>query len=463
VAAHRQLPALGARFLNLTALLAVAAAGVTPWSAPAALSPCAGEPAARVVFPSDSPSQATGAGAIVWSAAAGCAGGEGARVAGIGAGDVPGASAIARTAAGRPLPAHGPLLAGGAPHGQIVIAGSAPGDATAGLLVQGAVGGPFAALQPVGASTAPLALATAYLGDVALASAPARARDEGVKATSGFDVHVERFYSNRFARDVTARAAGSAPVQELTLAMDYRSEVLAVWVQSGAIYARLLPGRGAARPLQRLARVGEHPHIAALLSDDGRAIVVWSERRGAQTSVYIDRSGSGVHFGAAQLLERVEDPDGLTAPAASPSLVRLSSESVMLAWAGSAAGRWVVRTASVDMSGLGIVGTIAAPGADVLLGCLAAGPAADALVLWTQPLPSATGLPDLEHESIFAARGFDAAHQRAAFGAPELVAAPATVHDLSAAFDPDSDRAVAVWQGEAGRIEYSVRAHSATP
>ena len=129
--------------------------------------------------------------------------------------------------------------------------------------------------------------------------------------------------------------------------MDYRSEVLAVWVQGGTLYARLLPGQGAARPAERLARVGAHPHIAALLSDDGRAIVAWSEQRGARTSVYIDRSGSGVRFRAAELLERFEDPDGLTAPAASPSLVRLSSESVMLAWAGASAGHWVVRTASV--------------------------------------------------------------------------------------------------------------------
>jgi hypothetical protein len=449
--------------LNLAALLAVATASVTPWSAPAVLSPCTAGATAHVVFPSDSPSHATGAGAIVWSAAAGCAGGQGARVATIGAGDAPGPSAIPRTASDRPLLPHGPLLAAGAPHGQVVIAGTAPSSATAGLLAEGAAEGPFAALQPVDSSTAPLALATAYLGDVALASTPARVRGEPANALSGFDVHVERFYSSRFGRDIPVRAAGSGPVRELTLAMDYRSEVLAVWVQGGAIYARVLPAQGAAQPLQRLARVGEHPHLAALLSDDGRAIVAWSEQQGARTSVYIDRSGGGVHFGAAQLLERFDDPDGLTAPAASPSLVRLSSESVMLAWAGSAAGHWVVRTASVYLSGVGVLGTIATPGADVLLACLTAGPDADALVLWTQPLPSATGLPDLEHESIFAARGFDAAHRRTTFGAPELVAAPAPVHDLSAELDPDSDRAVAVWQGEADRIEYSVRAHAAAP
>jgi hypothetical protein len=451
--------------LTLAALAAAVAASATPWSTPAVLSPCRAAGAPQVVFPSDSPSDATGAGAVVWRAAAGCAGGEGARVAGVGAGDVPGASAVVRNAVGRALAAHGPLLASGAPHGQIVIAGSATGGGTAGPLIQGVAGGPFTALEPEGTSAAPLALARAYLGDVALASAPTHARPGGgrVSASGGFAVHVERFYAHRFGREVSVPSAGSAPVRELTLAMDYRSEVLAVWVQGGAIYARLLPNEGAARPLQRLARVGESAHVAALLSDDGRAIVAWSERHGEQTSVYIDRSGAGVRFRAAQLLESFSDPDGLDAPAASPSLVRLSSESVMLAWAGAEASHWVVRTAPVYMGGVGVVGTIAAPGADVLLDCLAAGPAADALLLWTQPAPSAGAPPDLERQSIFAATGFDAGDQRTVFGAPQLVAAPAAVDDLSGAFDPASDRPVAVWQGQDGRIEYSVRGQAGTP
>ena len=107
--------------------------------------------------------------------------------------------------------------------------------------MQGAVGGPFATLEPAGTSAAPIALARAYLGDVALASDRARPRAPRAGQRDGFDVHVERFYANHFGRETSVRSAGSAPVGELTLAMDYRSEVLAVWVQRGAIYARLLP------------------------------------------------------------------------------------------------------------------------------------------------------------------------------------------------------------------------------
>jgi hypothetical protein len=443
--------------LNLASLIAVVAAGATPWSAPAVLSPCAAAGAAHVVFPSDSPGHATGVGAVVWDAAPGCPGGEGARVAAIGAGDQPGAPAIPHTATNRPIAPHGPLLASGAPHGQIVIAGSAPGTASQGLLIQGAAAGPFAALTPTGTSTAPAALTTAYLGDVAIAAAPARAG-----AARELDFHVERFFSHDFTRNVSARAAaGAGSVSALTLAMDYRSEVLAAWAQGGAIYARVVPQHGPARALQRLAPAGAQPHIAALLSDDGRAIVAWSEQQGVQTSVYIDRSGSGVRFRAPQLLERFVNPDGLPAPDASPSLVRLSSESVMLAWAGSAAGHWVIRTAPVYLSGVGVVGTIAVPGADALLADLTPGPAGDALLLWTEPTPSALGSPDTDSQAIFAARGFDAGQERSVFGPPEQVAGAAPVQGLSAAFDPDSDDAVAVWEDEADTIEYSVRSAGA--
>ena len=252
-------------------------------------------------------------------------------------------------------------------------------------------------------------------------------------------------------------------MQALTLAMDYRSDALAVWAQRGAIYARDLPAKGAAHPIQRLASVGSHPRIAALLSDDDRAIVAWADQRGSETAVYIDRSATGVRFGAPELLERFRDPDGLSSPAGSPSLVRLSSESVMLAWAGSAAGHWVVRTAPVDLNGVGAVSTIAASGGDALLAALAPGPDDDALVLWTEPLPTAAGPPDMERQAIFAARGIDAYPGQTVFGEPEQLAPPAPVIDATVALDPDSDRAVAVWQGEAATIEYSIRSSAPGP
>jgi hypothetical protein len=430
----------------------------TQWSVPANLSGCAADPVVRVVFPSDKPNQATGQGAIVWSATSACAGGPGARVSPLGVSDIAGAPIVPRSAAGEPIAPRGQIAASGAPHGQIAIAGTSPGTTSAGLLIQGTASGPFAPLKASGGFAAPWALDTAYLGDVAVAGSPASVRGIGA-----LNVHVERFYSHDFNRNVSARAPGGGPVQALTVAMDFRGEALAVWAQRGTVYARLIPNKGPARPLQHLGSAGSDPQISALLSDDNRAIVAWAGRRRAQTSVYIDRSALGVHFRAPQLLERFRNPEGLTSPAGSPSLVRLSTESVLLAWAGSAAGHWVVRTAPVDLNGVLSVGTIAAPGADALLADLAPGPIDDALVLWTEPLPTRAGQPDMARQAIFAARGTEVGGGRASFDEPEQVDAPGPVSNATVAFDPSSDRAVAAWQGEAGTIDYSIRGAEAGP
>jgi hypothetical protein len=429
------------------------------WSAPANLSDCPATTGARVVFPSDRPTRSTGPGAIVWADSPACPGGEGARIAAIGAGGRPGAATALKTAKGNAIVLRGPLAAGGAPHGQIAIAGAVAGAPHAGgLLIQGAAGGPFSALETLGGTLAPRALTTAYLGDLALASPPA-----GARRADGLNVHVERFFGDRFARNVSVRSAGHGPVEALTLAMDFRSEALAVWVQRGAIYARLVPNRGAPRPIQRLASVAPHVHLSALLSDDRRGIVAWAEENAGVTSVYIDRSSLGVRFGEPQLLERFSDPDGLGSPAASPSLVRLSSESVLLAWAGAAEGHWVVRTAPVDLEGVLALATIAAPGANALLGGVAPGPDNDALLLWSEPAPSAGGAPDVARQALFAARGIEAGSGRVAFEEPETISAPGPVVNPTVAVDPDDDAALAVWQGEAGAIEYSVRSPSAAP
>jgi hypothetical protein len=428
----------------------------TQWSAPANISGCAANPVARVVFPSDKPNQATGQGAIVWSASSSCLGGPGARVAALGVNDMPGTPIVPRGASGAPIAPRGQITASGAPHGQIAIAGTLP--ASAGLLIQGPASGPFTPLKASGGLAAPLALGTAYLGDMALASSPPDLRSNGA-----LNVHVERFFSHDFNRNVAAHAPGGGPVQALTLAMDFRGEALAVWAQRGMIYARLIPNKGPARPLQHLGPAGSSPKISALLSDDNRAIVAWAEQRGTQTSVYIDRSALGVRFRRPQLLERFRDPDGLASPAGSPSLVRLSSESVLLAWAGATAGRWVVRTAPVDLDGVLSISTIAVPGVDALLADLAPGPADDALLLWTEPLPTRAGQPDMARQAIFAAHGTELGSGSASFDEPEQVDAPGPVSDATAAFDPNGDRAVAVWQGEAGAIDYSIRGTEASP
>lgn len=358
-----------------------------------------------------------------------------------------------------------PLTVADGPHGEIVIAGTSPTSLEQGLVVQGSASGPFSALATVPGSAAPFAMTTAYLGDVALASpAPAAMRNGEPR------VLVERYFAHNTAQRLATDSvdtpsqsagrkgpAGTGPVSDLTLAMDFRSDALAVWVEKGSIYAQDLPASGARHPIERLGPAGPSVHIATLLSDDNRAIVAWAEDSGGATSVYLDRSATGVRFGTARLLERFHDPDGLHSPTTSPQLVRLSSESVMMAWSGSAEDHWAVRTAAIDLDGIGVFGTISTPGQDALLADLAPGPDDDAIVLWGEPQPDATGEPTLADQELFAARGIDAFPDHTIFGAPEAIAPAGPNSEATVALDPDSDRAVAVWRGEGSTLRYSIR------
>jgi hypothetical protein len=469
-----------------------AGAGAGKWTQPAILSGCPGTGAPHVVFPSDSPTQGTGPGAIVWSTSSPCPSGAGVLVAAISAEDVPGQPALPRTATGQTIALRGSIAATPGPYGRIVIAGASAGEGAAPadelLLSEGQAGGPFASPTALGGPASTFAFTTAYLGDVAFASlidAPsgsgaqpsgggassAGAENDGTGADDGsgdpgagddggLQLRVQRHHAYRFAAPALL-GAGSTSVQALTVALDYRSDALAVWSAQGSLYAREVPASGASQPVQRL---GPGPpsgaRIAAVLSDDDRAIVAWSDRHAGQTSVYVSRSQPGVRFTGPQLLEEFPDPPDLPDYVVSPRLVRLSSESVMLAWTGAVAGHWAIRVAAVDLNGLHPPSTISFPGRDALLADLAPGPNDEALALWTEPLQIATGL-DLSSQAIFAARGFDAYPEQVKFAAPELIAPPGPNSEATVTFDPDSDRAVAAWRTGAGALAYAVRAPGA--
>lgn len=528
----------------LFADVAVAGAEGTPpnggkWSTPTILSDCPGTGAPHVVFPDDSPTQGTGPGAIVWSVTAPCPTGAGVLVAPISsAADLPGQPAAPRTAAGAAIALQGPVDATGGPYGRVVIAaasagepepGSGPGlaagkkGAPAGgpgirgrgapkgdrdrgtregelLLTEGPAGGPFAAPLALGGPASTFAFATAYLGDVALASvsdiqppisATPRGRGGGHRetgragsvhrgkaiagtgasapgdaapgVTGALQLRVQRHHAQRFAApaEVTATGADAGSIEALTVALDFRSDRLVVFSREGSLLARELPGKGAPHALQRL---GPSPpsraRIAAVISDDGRAIVAWTVRHGGLTSVYISHSQPGVRFTEPQLLEEFPDPPGLPGYVDSPQIVRLSSESVILAWTGAVAGHWAIRAAAIDQRGVLPPSTISAAGHDALLAGLAPGPNDEALALWSEPQPSTAGL-DLGSQAIYAARGFDGYPEQVKFAAPELLAPPGPNSDATVAFDPDSDRAIAAWRTGAGALAYSVRASGA--
>jgi hypothetical protein len=486
--------------IALVAVPAMAAAegmsGGGKWSQPGILSDCPGTGTPHVVFPEDSPIQGTGPGAIVWSVTAPCPTGAGVLVAPISTGDLPGQPAPPRTAAGATIALRGPVAATGGPHGQIVIAGASASESLSGpgpgekgtpangrgtsaasasareagkrapregelLLTEGPADGPFAAPLALGGPASVFSFATAYLGDAALVSlADPHGRTQ-------VRLRVQRYYASAFAPPATVSAtggsgdAGTGSIEALTVALDFRSDRLVVFSRGGLLFARELPGKGAPHAVQRL---GPNPpvgaHVAVVLSDDGRAIVAWTVRHAGLTSVYVSQSQPGVRFTAPQLLEEFADPPGLPGYVSSPQLVRLSSESVMLAWTGAAAGHWAIHAAAIDQNGVLPPSTLSPAGRNALLAGLAPGPNDEALALWSEPQPSAAGL-DLGEQAIYAARGFDGYPERVKFAAPELVAPPGPNSDATVAFDPDSDRAVAAWRTGAGALAYAVRAPGA--
>jgi hypothetical protein len=425
-----------------------------PWSEPATLAACAGSEGPRAAFPSDSPTHATGRGAIVWNAASSCPGGGGTLVSVIEPGDVPGRATYARTAGGRRVGLGEQLGVTGGPHGQVVIGSSSAGTPAAGLLVEGPAGGPFTP-QPSTGIASSTALVTGYLGDVAAGSVRAGSRDRSV-----LQVRTQRYFARSFFTRATVDTLGAGLVEDLTLALDYRTDALAVWCQNGAIHAMDLPARGPTRAPARLASTHPHPAIAALISDDNRAIVVWADQGAGETRLYVAISAPGVRFGAPRLLERFRDPPGAASPG-SPRLVRLRNESVMLAWNSVQEGHWVVRVAAVNLSGVRPASTISPAGSEALLADLAAGPENEAIALWTTPQRSPAGGMEPARQAIYAARGFNAYPGATIFGQPEQVAPPGLNSGAAVVLDPETDRALALWRGPGGAIEYAIRAAGA--
>lgn len=375
----------------------------------------------------------------MWSATASCPGGQGARVDALPGADLPLAPVVPRSSSGQPLDPRGGLAVAAGPHGQVVVAGADPVSSSRTIVVQGRSTGAFRLLARFAGSVQPASLSTAWLGDVAVAGVAG-------PPTGNLFLRIERFFADALgpARQI---AEGEGRVSALTVAMDFRSDAVAAWAQGGQVLVRPLPARGPRHGVTALGPAGRDPHIAVLISDDYRSIVMWSERSGSVTSVYLDYSAPGLTFGAPRLLERFRDPAGPT-PAASPLLIRLSGESVMAAWAGVQAGRWVVRTAPIDQHGLRTISTIASPAGPALPAALAPGPRDEAMLLLTEPGEDG-------RQALLASRGVEQAPGVTIFSTPQRIAT-GTVQAPAVAIDPDSDRALVAWQGQGGAVYWSL-------
>jgi hypothetical protein len=252
-------------------------------------------------------------------------------------------------------------------------------------------------------------------------------------------------------------------VTALTATMDYRSDVLVAWQQNGAIYAHMLRASGRVDPTQRVGPSAPGPRLRALVSDNDHGMIAWSSTlvrtsSPATTGVYLDLSAPGVRFGAPLRLASFVDPQQVCRRLGCLSLVRLSTENVLLAWTDVEGGRYTVRggpavfaaTRNARMSGAH---------AQAVLADLAAGPAGDAVAVW-ESVPGPGGVLDGRPSQLWAARAFLAHHDRLALRTPEMIAAAGPNLAPSVAIDPANDRAVAAWltAGPPASIRYAVGA-----
>jgi hypothetical protein len=445
-------------------ILCASPAALASWSAPALLGGCArasSQAPPLVVFPSSQPQARSGAGALLWTGPAGCR----ERIAGATpAGTSSEVLAAPLGPSGLPGPGRALNAGAGGPAEVIAAAGTALGQVLAlgdGALAEGSSPGLFATPLPLDGPARPVAVASGYLGDTAVLSTVRERRARWALA-----LRVQRHYSSTPAAP-RLLVVGTDRPSALAVAMDYRSDVLVVWVAGAASDARLIPAGGAPGRVERVGAGADVAELRALISDDGRAIVAWREQASvldgrARTSIESSISGPGMVFARATPVESFADLPGLILPPGSLQLTRLSSEAVMIAWTGVSAGRYVVRASPVSLRrGVWAPVTVSPPDArEALLAELVPGPRAEVLALWSAAPRLPDGALDIRHRAIFAAWGHYAGHGEAVFAPAEALAPPGPNGTPAAAFDPDNDRALAAWVQSIGspRIVYAQRA-----
>lgn len=419
---------------GLAALLTLPAASGGGWSASRSLATCGVTAVPQIAFPSASPTEATGPGAIVWIASqAGCGrarAGHAAQslsIAWLGPGDRPSRTVRQAVSASR-SPS---VLADGTSLGRVAVAAPTSTGSTA--VLQGRAPNGLSAAATLAGDGGAVAIARAYLGDAAVAS---------VRAGRSIAVDVERHYLPAFnAPRRVPIAAG--PVTALTVTLDYRSDVLVAWQQNGFIWADVLRASGARAAVQRVGPSGPDPQLQAVVSDDDRGMVAWSSGVGTRTSVSFALSGTGVRFDGFRVLASYADPHGAGRQGGSLALVRLAEEDVLLAWTTVQNGHYAVLEVPAVFAGVRTATRLTQPGTDAILAALAPGPDNEAVALWR------------EASQLWAARTVIAGAS-VAVNTPALVADSAAGAEPAFAVDPANDRPVAAWVTPGGGLAYAV-------
>ncbi|HEX4563421.1 MAG TPA: hypothetical protein VH115_03105, partial [Solirubrobacteraceae bacterium] len=433
-----------------SAALARPARSVAPieWSAPRDLRGCAAA-GPQVAFPSEGPFDPTGPGAIAWVRdERACAHGEAASAPEL---LVSPLRLGARVAAAYDQPlsyAAAPAVSVvGASFGRVAVA-LAPANASEvqarPAVLEGRAGGRLVSALHGGSG---LAIARAYLGDVAVATVKGRA----------ISVRVQRWFGRGFegARLISIPAGA---VSALTVTLDYRSDVLVAWQQNGFIYAHMLRASGVPQPTQRVGASAPDPQLRALVSDNDRGMLAWSSTEGsgprARTRIELAFSKQGVRFLAPTPLASFTDPLASGRTPGSLQLVRLSTENVLLAWTVREGGRYVVRAAPAVFAATRRTARLSDPAGDAVLADLATGPAAEAVALWRV---RGDGEATSPQEQLWAARVMLARGDRPIASPARMVAPAGPVAQASVGVDPASDRPLAAWRsaGASSRVQFA--------
>jgi hypothetical protein len=447
----------------LVAILATLTLGVaaaqTPgtWSPAATIRTCAPASSPKVVFPYSLPQDRSGFGAILWLGGAPACGAAGASGTTLDGATVHSDDTLSVARALWPRSGLGaPLTVAGTTHGQVV---AALHDGSGTVYGEGDAGYAYGKLRPLGRGAALIATANGYIGDADIVTA----QSAGARQT--ITLLEQRHYESSFDLE-RSFSVGAPAVTTLTVGMDFRGDSIIVWAQAGVVYARWITNAGQVYATDQVGRTGYEPQLAAVLSDNNHAFVMWTDEPApgapGPTTIYLVHSGDDVTFGTPKPLATFTEPAQQRLTPGALALVRMSpSEGVLAAWTSlSPAGDYMVSGAGLTSGGALAPGTISQPGVDLRLAALAAGPHDDAVAVLESAPRAARGFA-VAQQQIEAARTVPGGPGGTAFGTPTVLAGPGQNSAPSVAIDPHSDDAFVAWQTSANgtpAVAYSVRA-----
>jgi hypothetical protein len=214
-----------------------------------------------------------------------------------------------------------------------------------------------------------------------------------------------------------------------------------------------------------LGPAGYAPQLAAVLSDNDHAFVMWTDEpapgAAGEARIFLEHSANNVTFpsGPRTLIAFGEPPEQRLTPGAI-ALARVApSEGVLAAWTLVQGGDFVVQAAGLTSASVLPAATISQPGADLRLAGLATGPRND-FVAVLESAPRSAGGFDGTQQAILAARSTPGGPGGVAFETLTQLAPPGPNSAPSVAIDPKTDRAVVVWQTVVGAlpaVAYAVR------